>query len=615
MRSRCVACHRDVGWLAERGRGFHGSAPVREQRCASCHPDHAGLDFQMIQWPGGAPERFDHERAGWALDRSHAPVECETCHKAEYRVPQPGELAPGGRSRWTGLDPACATCHEDVHRGALGARCVSCHDAGRWTVTPGFDHDTTAYPLTGRHSEVACDQCHLAARLRPERDARGHPIPVYRPVPHQTCASCHRDVHEGRLGAECAACHTTRAFSEVTGAGFDHGRTRYPLRGKHASVRCASCHLTFATEAERKPPSATCTACHADPHAGRATIAGQAADCAACHVERGFTPSTFSLEQHQASSYPLEGRHATARCSGCHPKDRSPAGRAAWGDARVVMRPRSSACMDCHADEHGGQLRGRPGGGECATCHDLKGWKPSTFDSPAHAALRLALDGRHAAIECRACHGAQRAGLRPIPRRPDVGKAGFLFGVPEVECVACHLDPHGGRFEPGGARPADRGCLTCHDARAFSPSRVDVERHDRFRFELTGAHRATPCVACHGELAWVAGPRKPSSLIAGGGRFPALRFEAGLACADCHDNAHGSQFDGRPDRRTCDVCHGDDAFVPASRFDHDRDAALPLEGAHRPLACTACHRKDPVAGGTAGTVFRPLSPKCESCHG
>ena len=46
MTARCSGCHKEIAWLVERSRGLHGR--VREQRCAECHPDHAGKDFAPV---------------------------------------------------------------------------------------------------------------------------------------------------------------------------------------------------------------------------------------------------------------------------------------------------------------------------------------------------------------------------------------------------------------------------------------------------------------------------------------------------------------------------------------------------------------------------------------
>ena len=107
---------------------------------------------------------------------------------------------------------------------------------------------------------------------------------------------------------------TTTAFTAVTRGAFDHDRTRYPLRGKHATVACDGCH-DFRTARGKRPPFASCGACHTDAHAGTATLAGRPADCAECHDVGGFAPSTFTAARHRDTRYPLEGKHASVACS------------------------------------------------------------------------------------------------------------------------------------------------------------------------------------------------------------------------------------------------------------------------------------------------------------
>jgi len=614
MGLQCVACHKDIGWLGERGRGFHGSAEVKGASCASCHPDHAGADFKMIKWPEGTPERFDHRRAGWALRQKHAEAECQDCHVAKFAVSPPANLsARKSGIGYTGLDTTCTACHEDVHRSALGATCTTCHDVASWTATPGFDHDTTAYPLTDKHAEVKCDKCHLDARLAPKSDGKGHLVPVYKPVPFTTCASCHADPHNGGLGPRCADCHTTAGFTVIDKNRFDHARTKYPLLGKHAAVPCAGCHKDFSTPALKKPAFATCASCHADAHKGTATLAGKPVDCASCHTVNGYLPSTFTATAHASTKYPLEGKHVTVACAACHVRSTATTAAAQFGSSKVVMRPAFAQCTDCHADDHGGQLRARADKGQCSACHRVAGWTPSTFDSAAHARLKLPLDGRHQAVACTSCHGGNRVGLPAMPRTMTLGKANFLFALPETECVACHADPHQGRFVAGGARAQAAGCQACHGTRVFRPSTTTVSVHAAFGFPLEGAHRATACSACHQELARTAPAQKQSTLLLAGGRFGTLTFEAKRECAECHTSPHGTQFDGR--QGGCAACHTADAFQPAAKFDHNRDASFSLKGAHEQVPCAQCHVKDPASTDPNALRFRPLSAKCESCHG
>ena len=606
MDTLCVDCHKDIGWLAARREGPHGA--LRGATCASCHPEHAGRAFALIKWPDGGPEGFDHARAGWALEQSHRRAKCADCHTTKFRISPAAKLAVQRTVQsWTGLSRECVSCHEDVHRSALGQDCVRCHDAGQWKVTPGFSHDSTAYPLTGKHDGVTCRQCHLDPRLGLKADAQGHVVPRYRPIPHDQCSACHADPHAGRLGAVCSSCHSTRSFGTIEKQTFDHDRTRYPLRGRHVSLPCAKCH-DFRTEQGKRPPFATCATCHSDPHAGTATLAGVAVDCASCHDVTGFTPGQLSVAQHGKTKFPLEGGHQDVPCAQCHRKDLS-APVARYGSARVILRPSGAKCLDCHADEHGGQLATRPDKGECSACHVATGWKPSRYDLRDHANLRVTLAGKHGAVSCSACHGSKRPGLRVLSASVALGKGEFLFRPPETNCTDCHLDPHQGRFAPGGEQPQPEGCPACHDQQSFRPSTITIDTHNRFALPLQGAHRAVPCASCHADLQHRV--RVGSSLAASGTALAPLKLAAKTGCAECHQGPHGDQFATRADRGQCDACHGLDGFTPASRFDHNRDTHFSLKGAHEAVPCSGCHARD----RSGATIYRPVSTKCESCHG
>jgi hypothetical protein len=611
MATACQSCHREIAWLVERQRGYHARETGAGRRdCAGCHPDHAGPDFALVSWPGGTPERFDHRQAGWALEGRHLDLRCQECHATAYRVSPAADLSRRREGAgWVGLEPTCGSCHrdDDAHRGALDAACDKCHDAGDWKRAPRFDHDQTDYVLTGRHTEVECDACHLAPRLPLRRDATGNRIPIYEPVPFRSCLDCHSDPHKGRLSSRCSECHSTRGFEEIDRRDFNHALTRYPLRGKHAGVSCAACH--GENLARPNPPSATCAACHQDPHGGEATLAGDPADCGSCHRVEGFAPSTYGVMQHRSAAYPLDGKHTPVACTGCHV--RRPVGGRTAPVARLRVPYRR--CLDCHTDSHGGQLAARPGGGGCESCHAVAGWTPSTFTATSHATLRLRLEGRHAAIACAACHAAAPPGLPAATRREALGTAGVAVTLTRAECAACHVDAHRGRYATGGAVAIDGACAACHGTTSFRPSSIDMRGHDRFRFRLEGAHRAVACVACHRELQ--SAPATSTLLLAARGVtwFPATAPAVAATCAGCHEAPHGRQFAARRDRGACEGCHGVDAFTPASRFDHDRDAAFSLRGAHAKVACAACHRRDGPAAN-APIVYRPLSGKCESCH-
>jgi hypothetical protein len=615
---KCLACHREIAWLQQQGRGFHARRDARGA-CSSCHPDHAGVEFQLIQWPGGEPERFDHARGtGYALEQSHATLKCSACHTRRLRVSPAAALSPRRSSTgWVGLETDCASCHTDPHRGRLEGACTRCHDTGIWKDAPGFDHARSEYPLTGKHRDVPCAKCHLSPRLRPSTDSAGKPVPVFRPVPFRDCSSCHADPHRGRLTGTCSGCHVTSSFRTIDRAGFDHDRTRYPLRGGHVSVACASCDAGGPDDTVR-PAFATCAACHRDPHRGQATLAGKTVDCAACHRLEAFTPATYTLAQHQLTSFPLLGRHTRVACSACHttrpaPADAASARRGAAAVAgspahEIVIRPPSRTCTDCHVDAHGEQLAGRGDRGACNNCHSLEGWRPSTFGAATHASLRLPLDGAHATVPCTACHAEKRPGLRPLPPGAAAGSARVALRPPETTCGQCHADPH----VWSSARTPPAPCTTCHTTQSFRRTTMDVAAHASTRYPLEGSHRAVPCVACHSLLENRA--RTPSTLVADADRVRKLDFTTpATSCATCHRNPHGAELT-RAGNGTCDRCHTLGAFVPASRFDHARDARFALQGAHAAVPCVSCHRQPKATTPGTPLIYGGVSRACESCH-
>ncbi|HKW14077.1 MAG TPA: cytochrome c3 family protein [Candidatus Krumholzibacteria bacterium] len=521
MDRKCLACHGEIAWEVSNTRGFHGREG--KSKCAACHPDHGGADFKLVAWPDKAPEKFDHGRTGFALQGRHAGVACEKCHVASHAEPAvAGQLKhKGGEMAWAGMDRNCSTCHEDFHKGALGANCAGCHTEQGWKMVTNFDHSRTTFPLTGLHAKVPCAKCHEAPQLDLARDAQGRVQPLYKPLPHAECVACHADVHKGAFGTACSRCHATTGFKVVNAATFDHDRTRYPLRGGHAGLACARCH-DEKTAWGKKPPFATCAGCHKDPHAGQATLRGEVTDCASCHTVNGYRPSIFTVEQHARTKYALQGAHAAVACGDCH--GRTPPGSA--GQVAALM-----------------------------------------------------------------------------------GTAKVWFHPAHDRCVECHFDPHGGRFSPGGERARKDDCLACHTMQSFKPSTMDDAAHDGARFKLAGAHRATPCFACHQELA--AAPGANGSALK---KTRPLPFTiAGQNCRDCHQSPHGNQFDARKDGGACDVCHDVEHFKPASRFDHSKMAGFKLDGAHARVACGRCH---PVAttNGKRIVVYRPVPSKCVDCH-
>lgn len=513
--AQCLACHREIGRLLDEDHGLH--AREGREKCAACHPEHAGRDFELIEWKE-RPEQFDHRRTGWPLEGKHLAVDCRKCHREELLDPNMRPLLK----------------RTDVNRGWVGL---------------------------GR-----------------------------------TCEGCHQDTHAGRLGRDCARCHTTAGWRSGQVLGFDHSLTRYPLEGRHTSLSCEKCHPTGQPKNVTKPYQ-TCAGCHADPHAGQATLEGRVVDCSACHDLRGFSPSTLPREQHR--TYPLLGRHAKASCADCHrPKQ------------TLLFRPRRESCEGCHADAHAGQLKHRSDGGACASCHVVDGWDVARFTPVAHDSTRFPLKGRHREVACASCHGPQRSGLPPLPGRSELGSALVLLRPIDASCQTCHVDPHAGRFGPKGERAAKEGCLDCHDQSTFRPSAIDLAEHARRGFPLEGSHLAASCDQCHAELK---APRAKRTLLLD--PAPALfQIARSDQCQECHRDPHGGQFADRGPKSRCSTCHDLDRFAPASRFDHERDTRFSLRGAHATVACSKCHRPADSYGDERPIAYQGVSGECRACH-
>jgi len=400
----CVSCHRDP----------HGGS--LQPTCGECHGEES---FK------GAPG-FDHAKTRLPLDASHARVACLDCHRQ-----RDASAATLVFTQFAGRPlPACAECHDDPHRGRLGADCASCHPAGSRfraaAVAADFDHERTAYPLRGRHRDVACAACHTAGReLRVPGFAR--------------CETCHRDVHAGQLArvpgkSACADCHGVDAWAPARFGFEDHARSRFSLEGAHRAVPCVTCHgeagpaelpAAFRHAAGTRTrrfrfDGVACPECHRDPHGGtldRYAGAGDAAtagSCVACHGESDWRAPRFD---HARTRYPLAGRHAAVACAGCHP-------RAEGAALRFDGRPLD--CAGCHRDAHAGQLA-VAGRTACDRCHGLDSFRPAPgFDHARDS--RYPLDGRHAAVPCAGCHGAETiAGASVVRYRPR-----------PLDCDGCH---------------------------------------------------------------------------------------------------------------------------------------------------------------------------------
>ncbi len=481
---RCLACHEAIAAMRAGGPGLHREA--RFSRCADCHVEHQGVDYDLVYWEGGR-EAFDHGTTGFSLTGRHATLKCRDCHMPSH-IQEPARWRAMGKDltrTFLGLATACAACHQDPHAGQFRQVCTECHDTQAWKPAARFDHAKTGFPLTGRHASAACDSCHT---LQPAARQGGAPRRKYAGVAATQCTSCHRDAHAGALGPNCSSCHVTAGWRQIEGSTFDHDRTRYPLRGRHAGLSCNACHGGD----RRRPAFARCVNCHRDDHGVKARGRADLLACADCHTVADYARATFTVARHDSTAFPLRGAHLAVACVACH--------QPRAGTHAAELLPPHGSCTDCHRDPHGERTQKLAAVTGCTTCHDEGSWRQVAF---VHTGVGFDLTGRHAQVACRACHP------RGEGRDWILGDTGA-----SRTCATCHADIHDGQLADAEGRTT---CDRCHVPADWLAERFDHDRDSRFA--LRGGHEKVACTGCHE-------PREPGH---------ALTFKPlPTTCAACH---------------------------------------------------------------------------------
>jgi hypothetical protein len=284
-----------------------------ELGCYHCHPEHRGTDAPLTLMDSGT---FPHEVVGFFLTghqftAARKPFTCDDCHQ--------GDVA-------TFTLDTCDSCHRDMdlafmtaHTLSFGSACLDCHD-GVDRLGKKFDHNVFSFELTGKHTRVACVQCHINARALTDFTTTA-----------QDCYSCHYqdDAHQGQYGTECSACHTPSDWEAVN---FDHSRSNFPLTGAHAGVACENCHAS----GQFSGLSTECSTCHEDPvfHAGMF-----GSDCGSCHTTGNWSASYDGPHPAIADEGGSGVNHGGASCRDCH-----------------TQTLQAATCTKCH--------EGNPEGGE-----------------------------------------------------------------------------------------------------------------------------------------------------------------------------------------------------------------------------------------------------------
>lgn len=476
LNSKCLDCHSEIKELMNLNRGYHSSSDVRNKDCWSCHSEHHGRNFRIINFN---PDNFNHDKTGFILTGSHKSIDCSKCHNSSFITDS--KLKKKNKT-FLGLTEKCQNCHEDYHQTTLGNDCTSCHNTEKFKPLKNFDHNKTNFRLTGRHDTVECISCHTMEKKN------GKDFQRFKGLSFANCSSCHNDVHKGVFGADCKSCHSTNGFNVINQSAFNHSLTKFPLVGKHQQVGCNDCHKSGISV---KPAFAMCINCHSDYHKGDFVVNGINRECKECHTEQGFSPSNFSIEEHNKLNFKLTGSHLAVPCKSCHGKND------AWHFKSIGKN-----CIDCHNNVHGSELTAEylPEN-NCSYCHITDNWNTINFK---HDLTAFKLLGKHKSVSCNQCH----------VQIDSSGKLSYRFASLKSDCVVCHNDIHYGQFIINQKNE----CSRCHTFDDWKPEKFN---HNETKFSLAGAHSKLECSKCHKET------------VINGNKFIVFKLED-FRCASCH---------------------------------------------------------------------------------
>jgi hypothetical protein len=515
----------------------------------------------MVSLPGAA------QISPGELAKVHAHLEgmakCTQCHTLGAKV----------------SNEKCLDCHKEINarfaegKGfhasskVKGKECTICHGDhyGRnydivHLVKDKFDHADTGYKLEGKHAKTECGECHKKEHISDVQIRNKQE--TYLGL-NDLCLTCHEDYHRNTLSSACRNCHNPDAFKPASN--FNHSKTKFQLKGKHADITCEKCHTKSVTDGKLFQQFAglqfkECSSCHKDPHENKF---GQT--CSKCHVEVSFkTVKTVREFDHSKTGYLLAGRHLQVACKSCH-------------KTSLTAPLKHDICSDCHKDYHNNQFRKNNVLPDCSECHDVAGFSQSSFTLEKHNMSNFRIEGAHLATPCFECHKK--------------GNDWSFRGIGE-KCSDCHKDIHKDLIDPKYYPGVS--CENCHQVAAWSEINFN---HRLTTFSLEGKHATITCRKCHFESI---------SGVSVNQRFSKLNSN----CETCHKDIHFAQFKAEKEV-VCLKCHGFDNWKPV-KFDHNK-TRFKLDGGHKDVACNKCH-KSVTAGSNNFINYTFKEILCATCH-
>ena len=335
--------------------------------------------------------------------------------------------------------------------------------------------------------------------------------------------------------------------------------------------QCLECHQILKQEIDQKK------GLHARP---------EYKECQKCHVEhhgKDFDLIWWEKGQenfnHELTGFTLLGKHKNLKCNQCH-QEKNIADKSKFtGQGKDLNRTflgLSQNCLNCHRDEHRGQLSST-----CLDCHTMDGWKPAPgFD---HSKTKFTLTDKHQNVQCAKCH-------REIDDNKFTDDKSFLkfAGLAYQSCTNCHKDVHQNKF--------GQNCTQCHNTTGWANYNTARFDHSLTRFPLKGKHLNVACEKCHA----------PGQPLAG------LNFSH---CMDCHQDYHRGQFADRTKKGACEECHTVNGFTPSTfTIEAHNQTKFSLQGAHLAIPCIACHKETTNRTAITTLQFTFTSYSCNSCH-
>lgn len=180
--------------------------------------------------------------------------------------------------------------------------------------------------------------------------------------------------------------------------------------------------------------------------------------------------------------------------------------------------------------------------------------------------------------------------------------------VSDAKCLACHTELKARIDLKKGYHASSKvyrkSCTICHSdhlSKKYDIVHLDKNKfdHQDTGFLLEGKHKEKKCEDCH-KAENITDPLIKKKKIT----FLGLN----TACISCHEDRHQKTLSV-----ICTDCHTNEAFKPASKFDHTK-SKFPLKGQHKSVECKKCHEIGTL-NGKDYQKFKGLQfASCVNCH-